>query len=72
MHAQIRCCLARRRQIPRKCVPTVLPKPEQVLKSAVREAALLQQCKGQPHMVQMHQAYRSESGRCVLRPEPEL
>ncbi|GAX73339.1 hypothetical protein CEUSTIGMA_g792.t1, partial [Chlamydomonas eustigma] len=38
----------------------------QILKSAVREASLLELCRGQPHVVQMHQAYRSESGRIYL------
>ncbi|GAX85759.1 hypothetical protein CEUSTIGMA_g13174.t1 [Chlamydomonas eustigma] len=41
-------------------------KNPQILKSAIREATLLQHCKGHPHIVELHEAYRSDSGKVYL------
>ncbi|GAX82838.1 hypothetical protein CEUSTIGMA_g10264.t1 [Chlamydomonas eustigma] len=38
----------------------------QIFKSAVREAEILQLCKGHPNIVQIQHAYRSESGRAYI------
>ncbi|GAX82269.1 hypothetical protein CEUSTIGMA_g9698.t1, partial [Chlamydomonas eustigma] len=38
----------------------------QIFKSAMREAEILQLCKGHPNIVQIQHAYRSESGRAYI------